>query len=172
MALNDCGAESRQVGIATESRVKCAVVLVGQAVSPANCEIETMAGETACPTSHASQRGGKAQVKSAESSSPERRRLGFGHSWHAGGRLVWQAIVPAGGLSGRLVWQAIVPAGGLSGRRRTDHHAVRNYFSGFVSRRQPAAKLRKIRRVSRRRPERPPAGKIACRTKGQSRVFA
>jgi len=27
-----------------------------------------------------------------------------------------------------FVWQAIVPAGGLSGRRPTDHHAVRNLF--------------------------------------------
>jgi len=48
-------AENRQLGIATESRLKWAAVLVGQAVSPANCEIETMAGETACPTSDASQ---------------------------------------------------------------------------------------------------------------------
>jgi hypothetical protein len=35
---------------------KCAAELVGQAVSPANCEIETMAGERACPTSDASPR--------------------------------------------------------------------------------------------------------------------
>ena len=67
-------AESRQGGIATESRLKCAAELVGQAVSPANCEIETMAGETACPTSDASRRGGSAKMKPAESCSPERRR--------------------------------------------------------------------------------------------------
>jgi hypothetical protein len=56
-------AESGQVAVATESRLKCAAVLVGQAVAPANCEIETLAGETACPTSDASQRGSKAKEK-------------------------------------------------------------------------------------------------------------
>jgi len=66
-------AQSRQVGIATESRLKYAAVLVGQAISPANREIETLAGETACPTSNASQRGGNAK-QIPGSCSPERRR--------------------------------------------------------------------------------------------------
>jgi hypothetical protein len=71
---NRLPAESRQVGIATECRPKRAAVLVGQAVSTANCEIETLAGETACPTSHASQRGGNAKVKPAGSCSTEKAK--------------------------------------------------------------------------------------------------
>ena len=60
------------------------------------------------------------------------------------------------------VWQAIVPAGGPSGRRPTDHSR-----SSLIS---PASCFEahneggEIRRVSRRRSERPPAGKIACHT--------
>ena len=47
-------------------------------------------------------------------------------------------------------------------------HAVRRYFSGFVFRRHPAAKTEKFVAYRKRRPERPPAGTIACRTNGQS----
>jgi hypothetical protein len=58
----------------TDTWANCAAVLVGQAVSPANCEIETMAGETACPTTDASQRGWNTKAKPAGNCSPERRK--------------------------------------------------------------------------------------------------
>ena len=48
-------------------------------------------------------------------------------------------------------------------------HPVRRYFSGFVFRRHLAAKPEKFVAYRKRRPERPPAGKIACRTNGQNR---
>jgi len=62
------------------------------------------------------------------------------------------------------VWQAILPAGGLSGRRPTDHSRSSPVFSpasclAGIMQRSP-----RIRRVSRRRPERPPSGRIACHT--------
>jgi hypothetical protein len=47
-------------------------------------------------------------------------------------------------------------------------HAVRSYFSDFVFRSHPAAKPEKFVAYRKRQPERPPAGTIACHTKGQS----
>jgi hypothetical protein len=44
---------------------------------------------------------------------------------------------------GSFVWQAIVPAGGLSGRRRTDH-LLRRYFYSFAFRSHSAAKPEKF----------------------------
>ena len=68
-------------------------------------------------------------------------------SWHAGGRIVWQAIVPAGGLSGR---------------RRTDHSRSSQLFLRLRVSQASHCEAREIRRVSRRRrPERPPARSIA-----------
>jgi hypothetical protein len=48
-------------------------------------------------------------------------------------------------------------------------HAVRTYSSDFVFRRHSAAKPEKFVAYRKRRPERPPAGTIACRANGQSR---
>jgi hypothetical protein len=50
-------------------------------------------------------------------------------------------------------------------------HPVSRYSSGFVFRRHRSAKPEKFVAYRKRRPERPPAGKIACRTKGQSPVL-
>ena len=55
--------------------------------------------------------------------------IGFGRSWHAGGRLVRQAIVPAGGLSGR---------------RPTDHSRSSHLFLRLRVCRHPAAKPEKF----------------------------
>ena len=69
----------------------------------------------------------------------------------------------------RIAWQATVPAGGLPGRRPTDHSRSSHLllrlrvFAGI-----PAGKPEKFVAYWKRRPERPPAGRIACRTNGQS----
>src|SRR5580704_5320628 len=58
--------------------------------------------------------------------------------------------------------EAFDRAGGLSGRRPTDLHAV-----AIISKASQAScsESREIPRGSKRRPERPPAGRIACHTK-------
>ena len=61
LVLNDCRLKPGRLELATESRLKCAAVWVGQAVSPAVVSISHMTGETACPTSDASQLGRNAK---------------------------------------------------------------------------------------------------------------
>jgi hypothetical protein len=70
----------------------------------------------------------------------------------------------------RLVWQAIVPAGGLSGRRRTDHSLSRRYFSGFVFAGIPQRSLRNSSRIGNGGLKGRLQATIACRTNGQSPV--
>jgi hypothetical protein len=54
----------------------------------------------------------------------------------------------------------------LSSRAQLDLQG--GYFSGFGSSVMETAKAEKFVAYRKRRPERPPAGKIACHTKGQS----
>jgi hypothetical protein len=88
----------------------------------------------------------------------ERSPLGFGHSGHAVGRPVGQAIVPAGGLSR--------PPETLNRPLRT----LTRIFSGFVFRRHRAAKSEKFVSIQGGGLESPPAARIGCPLKGQSPV--
>jgi len=71
--------------------------------------------------------------------------LGFGRSWHAGDRLVWQAMVPAGGLSGRLFGFGL-SWGGLSGCSRllAGFLGIVTIFSGFAAQHLRDTKLEKF----------------------------